>query len=99
MAAERGTTPSSSSSTLNHYAHEEPLPPSSRVGSSPACWVDSVSSTKSSTSRRSAARVARFPDNADIQARLVTGASNRIEQCAGLRPPCTRNKCSGSSRP
>jgi capsular exopolysaccharide synthesis family protein len=67
--AEPGTIPSSSASSLDHYAHEEPMLP--RPPQDPKPWP-------SSTSRSRQARETRFPDNADIQARLVTGASSTV---------------------
>lgn len=87
-AAEPGTTLSSSSSSLNQYAHEEPTtnqyaheePTTPRPPwppTSPRVLESTQPSRPASRSRRSEDRV-RIPDKADIEARLVTGASSIV---------------------
>ena len=77
-AAEPGTTPPSSSSTLNHYAHEEPVPQHPLREPTRSPFLESTQSVRPISSHRREARDARFPDNADLQARLVTGASSTV---------------------
>ena len=77
-ASEAGTTESNSSRALNQYAHEEP----NRHHAEEPISSGSVESAQpfrpASTSRRIPTVGAKFPDKADIQARLVTGGLNTL---------------------
>jgi capsular exopolysaccharide synthesis family protein len=75
-ASEGGATPSIGSSALNQYAHEEPNRHPRQEPTSPRSFEPARPFRPASSSRRTEARGARFPDNADIQARLVTGAAS-----------------------
>jgi len=75
-AEEPATTPAA---TLNQYAQEGPIPQHPEPEPTPSCSLESPQSLRpSSTSRRSEVIETRFPDNADIQSRLVTGASSTV---------------------
>ena len=75
-ASEAGVTQSSSSSSLSQYSHEEPVQHAREEPTPPRSIEPAQPFRPAFTARRSTPRRAKSADNADLQARLVTGTSS-----------------------
>ena len=75
-ASEAGVTQSGSPSSLSQYSHEEPGRHAREEPIQPRSFEPAQPFRPAATARRSATRRAKLADNADLQARLVTGTSS-----------------------